>query len=151
VGPLLARGGTNTATLVQNALNTWVPDYDLVLVILNEPGFGGCGGGGFQVVDAGSSWAVMRTSSGTAPAGSPTSIASPERTPVRSRRGSISRRNSNRANAQVAAVRQSGDAGPDGHQCTPATGICNRYNQGTPPAGWSNDQDVGLFEGASYQ
>ena len=32
------------------ALNTWVPDYDLVVVILNEPGFGGCGGGGFQIV-----------------------------------------------------------------------------------------------------
>jgi hypothetical protein len=29
--------GANTSTLVQNALNTWVPDYDLVLIILNDP------------------------------------------------------------------------------------------------------------------
>ena len=57
-------GGANTATLVQNALNTWVPDYDLVLVILNEPGFGGCGGGGFQIVTLGSNWTVMALPAG---------------------------------------------------------------------------------------
>ena len=51
--------GANTGTLVNDALNTWVPDVDLTLIILNEPGFGGCGGGGFQIVTLGSSWAVM--------------------------------------------------------------------------------------------
>src|SRR5476649_777759 len=39
-------GGPNTDTLVQNALNAWLPDYNLVLILLNNPGFGGCGGGG---------------------------------------------------------------------------------------------------------
>ena len=52
-------GGAGTGTKVQNALDTWVPDYDLVVIILNETGFGGCGGGGFQIVTLGSSWAVM--------------------------------------------------------------------------------------------
>ena len=52
-------GGAGTSTKVQNALNTWVPDYDLVVIILNNPGFGGCGGGGFQIVTLGSSWTVM--------------------------------------------------------------------------------------------
>ncbi len=47
-------GGAGTSTKVQNALNTWVPDYDLVVIILNEAGFGGCGGGGFQIVTLGS-------------------------------------------------------------------------------------------------
>src|SRR4029078_5665895 len=28
--------GANSATRIQNALNAWVPDYNLVLVILNE-------------------------------------------------------------------------------------------------------------------
>ena len=51
--------GAGTGAKVQNALNAWVPDYDLVVVILNEPGFGGCGGGGFQIVTLGSSAAVM--------------------------------------------------------------------------------------------
>ena len=36
-----------------------MPDYDLVVIILNEAGFGGCGGGGFQIVTLGSSSAVM--------------------------------------------------------------------------------------------
>jgi hypothetical protein len=49
-------GGANTGTLVDNALDTWVPDWDLVVIILNELGFGGCGGGGFQVVTLGSAW-----------------------------------------------------------------------------------------------
>src|SRR5712691_9284487 len=45
--------GANTGTLVQNALNTWVPDHDLVLIILNDTRYGGCGGGGFQIVPLG--------------------------------------------------------------------------------------------------
>ena len=52
-------GGASTSTKVQNALNAWVPDYDLVVIILNNPGFGGCGGGGFQIVTMGASWSVM--------------------------------------------------------------------------------------------
>src|SRR5207244_1250764 len=44
---------------VNNALNTWVPDRNFVLVILNEPGLGGCGGGGFQIVTLGSGWDTM--------------------------------------------------------------------------------------------
>ena len=60
VGALLARGRRgHRRQAVRHALDTWVPDYDLVVVILNEPGFGGCGGGGFQIVTLGSSWAVM--------------------------------------------------------------------------------------------
>ena len=34
-------GGAGTSTKVQNALNAWVPDYDLVVIILDNPGFGG--------------------------------------------------------------------------------------------------------------
>ena len=52
-------GGTNTGTLLQNALNTWVPDHDLVIVILNDPHYGGCGGGGMQIVPMGISWEVL--------------------------------------------------------------------------------------------
>ena len=52
-------GSASTSTLVQNALNTWVPDYDLVVVLLNEDGWGGCGGGGFQVVTLAGGWSVL--------------------------------------------------------------------------------------------
>src|SRR5919197_989039 len=51
--------GPNTSALVNNALSTWVPDYNLVQVILNNPGFGGCGGGGFQIVTLGIGWDVL--------------------------------------------------------------------------------------------
>ena len=47
--------GASTGALVNDALDTWVPDVDLTLIILNEASFGGCGGGGFQIVTLGSS------------------------------------------------------------------------------------------------
>ncbi|HKR48554.1 MAG TPA: M64 family metallopeptidase [Pseudonocardiaceae bacterium] len=51
--------GPNTETRLQAALTTWVPDYDFVLIVLNEPGFGGCGGGGRAHVTLGSDWTVI--------------------------------------------------------------------------------------------
>ena len=36
------------ATLVQNALNTWVPDYDLVLIILNDRASAAAGAAAFR-------------------------------------------------------------------------------------------------------
>src|SRR6266849_10236874 len=40
-------GGPNTSTLINDALNKWVPDHNLVLILLHNPGFGGFVGGGF--------------------------------------------------------------------------------------------------------
>jgi hypothetical protein len=52
-------GTASTGALVHAALNTWVPGYGLVVVILNNPGFGGCGGSGFQIVTLGIGWLVL--------------------------------------------------------------------------------------------
>lgn len=52
-------GSTDTAMLVQNALTTNVPNYTYVVVILNQDSYGGCGGGGFQVVPRGVTWPVL--------------------------------------------------------------------------------------------
>jgi len=52
-------GGANTSANVNAALSAWVPDYNLVVVILNTTGFGGCGGGGFQIVTKGVDWTVL--------------------------------------------------------------------------------------------
>lgn len=38
-------GGPNTDTRLNTILNNLTPGYDYVFVVLNEPGFGGCGGG----------------------------------------------------------------------------------------------------------
>jgi hypothetical protein len=52
-------GSATTETKIQNILAATVPNYDFVVVILNSPGFGGCGGGGRQVVTRGVGWQVM--------------------------------------------------------------------------------------------
>ena len=142
--------GANTSTLVQNALNTWVPDYDLVLIILNEAGFGGCGGGGFQIVTLGSSWTVMAHEFGHGAGGladeycQPGTYAGPEP-------GSVNlTANTNRATLKWRQFVNPATPVPTGSNATPGTGSCTGYNQGPVPAGWSNDQDAGLFEGGGY-
>ena len=138
-----SRAAPTPATKVQNALNTWVPDYDLVVIILNEPGCGGCGGGGFQIVTLGveldrhgarvrprhrrARRRVLREP-GTYTGGEPGASEPHDQHEPR--------------DAQVEAVRQPGDAGPDRHRlAAPAT------TPGAKPAGWSDSDDVGLFEG----
>jgi hypothetical protein len=144
-------GGANTGTLVQNALNTWVPDYDLVLIILNEPGFGGCGGGGFQIVTLGSDWTVMAHEFGHGTGGLADEYCQPG-TYTGPEPGAVDlTKNTNRATLKWKRFVNPATPIPTGVNATPGTGLCTGYNQGTPPAGWSNDQDVGLFEGASYR
>jgi IgA Peptidase M64 len=48
--------GPNTAALLAGALDKWVPDHTLVLVLLNNGGFGGCGGGGRATLPLGVTW-----------------------------------------------------------------------------------------------
>ncbi len=143
--------GANTADLVQDALDTWVPDYDLVVVILNEPGFGGCGGGGFQIVTSGASWAVMAhefghgtggladeyCKKGTYSGGEPSS---PNVTI-----------NTNRATLKWRQYVNPATPIPTGINANPGNGVCTNHNQGTKPASWSRDSDAGLFEGARYK
>lgn len=51
--------GANTSTAITNALTANVPNYNYWLVILNDDGFGGCGGGGAQTVTRSSGWPVV--------------------------------------------------------------------------------------------
>jgi hypothetical protein len=143
--------GANTGTLVQNALNTWVPDYDLVLIILNEAGFGGCGGGGFQIVTLGSSWTVMAHEFGHGTGGLADEYCQPG-TYSGSEPGQVDiTANTNRNTLKWRQFVNPATPIPTGINATAGTGICTGYNQGTQPPGWSSDQDVGLFEGASYK
>ena len=136
---------------MQNALDTWVPDYDLVLIILNEPGFGGCGGGGFQIVTLGSSWFVMAHEFGHGTGGLADEYCQPG-TYTGGEPGAVNlTKNTNRATLKWKRFVNPTTPVPTGVNATPGTGICTGYNQGMPPAGWSNDQDVGLFEGAQYR
>lgn len=143
-------GGATTGTRVTNALNTWVPDYDLVLIILNEPGFGGCGGGGFQVVTLGGSWEVMAHEFGHGTGNLADEYCQPG-TYSGGEPGAVNvTANSDRATLKWRRFVRPTTPVPTGINPNPGAGNCTGYNQGTPPSGWSSSQDVGLFEGAQY-
>lgn len=53
--------GPNAWTRINNTLNALVPGWDYVFIVLNEPGFGGCGGGNALAVTmsgGGAGWPV---------------------------------------------------------------------------------------------
>ena len=141
--------GANTGTLVQNALDTWVPDEDLVVIILNEPGFGGCGGGGFQIVTLGSSASVMAHEFGhgtgdladeycSRPGSYP--YGEPDRPNITI--------NTNRATLKWNQFVDPATPIPTGVAPANPTG-CTAWTVGAQPAGWSDSDDAGLFEGGS--
>ena len=142
MGALLARGGAGTGQKVQDALDTWVPDYDLVVVILNEAGFGGCGGGGFQIVTLGSSWAVMAHEFGHGTGNLADEYCARPGSYTGGEPGAPNLTiNTNRATLKWRQFVDPATPVPTG------TGACADYNAAPKPAGWSNSDDAGLFEG----
>jgi len=143
--------GPNTETKIQNALNTWVPDYDLVVIILNESGGGGCGGGGRQTITKGASWAVMAHEFGHGTGGLADEYCKKGKY-TGGEPGAVNvTANSNRATLKWRRFVNPTTPVPTGVNPSPGSGACTGYNQGTQPAGWSNSQNVGLFEGARYK
>jgi hypothetical protein len=135
-------GGAGTGQKVQNALTTWVPDYHLVVIILNEAGFGGCGGGGFQIVTLGSSWAVMAHEFGHGTGGLADEYCARPGTYTGGEPGAPNiTTNTNRATLKWRQFVDPATPVPTG------TGPCADYNVAPKPAGWSNSDDAGLFEG----
>ena len=135
-------GGPNTGSLVSNALQTWVPDYDLVLIILNNPGFGGCGGGGFQIVPLGVGWEVIAHEFGHGYGG-----LADEYCTSRVYSGGDPGAPNVTVNTNAATLKWNRFLSP----VTPVPtgkGSCAGYTEGvraTP--GWSDTHDAGLFEG----
>jgi IgA Peptidase M64/FG-GAP-like repeat len=134
--------GTNTSTRVANALNTWVPDYDLVLIILNDPRYGGCGGGGFQIVPLGVDWTVMAHEFGHGTGGLCDEYCADPGSYSGGEPGCVDLTiNTNRATLKWGNFVDPVTPLPTG------TGPCAGYTAAPRPANWSDDQDVGLFEG----
>lgn len=134
--------GQNSETLIQQALNRWVDDVDNVLIVLNNPGFGGCGGGGRAHVTLGVGWDVIAHEFGHGIAG-----LSDEYTAVSTAYtgGEQGWRNlttiTDRATTKWARFIAATTPLPTG------VGAGAAYNQGTRPATWSSNHDAGLFEG----
>ncbi|MDF2189034.1 M64 family metallopeptidase [Paraflavitalea sp. CAU 1676] len=134
-------GTATTGTLVNAALTTWVPDYDLVVVILNNPNYGGCGGGGFQIIPRGVTWPVLAHEFGHGTGGladeycTSRVYSGPE--PGVANLTTNTNRNTLKWKKFVAPATPV----PTG------TGNCAGYTGGVKPPGWSDAHDAGLFEG----
>lgn len=134
-------GSADTGARVNAALETWVPDYDLVVVILNNAGFGGCGGGGFQIVTMGAAWQVMAHEFGHGTGGLADEYCTPN-TYSGGEPGAINLTiNTNRSTLKWRSYVNPGTPVPTG------TGNCAGFTAGARPAGWSDSDDAGLFEG----
>jgi IgA Peptidase M64/FG-GAP-like repeat len=133
--------GPNSGTLIQNALDAWVPDDSFVLIVLNTMGFGGCGGGGRAHVTLGSGWDVIAHEFGHGLGGlADEYCVDGAYVPGGSEPVNLT------ANSNPATTKWRNFISPPTPIPT-GLGNCAGYNQGTKPAGWSDDQSVGLFEG----
>jgi hypothetical protein len=131
----------HTEIKVRNALDTWVPDRNLVVVILNETGWGGCGGGGFQIVTLAVGWAGLAHEFGHGTGGLADEYCNG---------GVHTGGEPGEVNVTINTDRSTLKWKRYIDPVTPiptGIGICANYNQGVRPPGWSDDQDVGLFEG----
>jgi len=133
--------GANSGTLIQNALNTWVPDYNLVLILLNNPGFGGCGGGGQAVLPLGVTWDTIAHEFGHALGGF-----GDEYCVSGAYAGGEPGAPDLTIDLNRATVKWDNFIDP----ATPiptGTGTCSGYTAGPRPASWDDNQSVGVFEG----
>jgi hypothetical protein len=133
--------GTNTETLLQAALKKWVPDFNEVLVVLNNPNYGGCGGGGRAHVPMGVGWEVIAHEFGHGIGGF-------------SDEYSVAGAYTGSEQGWVNLTTITDRATTKWHQfIAPSTplptgvGPAANYNQGPRPADWDSNTDVGLFEG----
>lgn len=133
--------GSDTESRLQAALDQWVPDYNFVLIVLNTPRFGGCGGGGRAHVTLGVGWDTVAHEFGHGLGGlaDEYSVA-----------GDYTSGEPREVNATIdtnrATTKWSNFIAP-ATQVPTGLGAGAGYNQGVAPAGWHSDQDVGVFEG----
>ena len=134
--------GTDAA--IKAALKKWVPDSQLVLIVLNTMGFGGCGGGGRSHVTLGSDWSVIAHEFGHGLGGlADEYCVDGAYTGTDGALAVDLTTNTNRATTKWHKFIAPSTPVPTG------VGDCAGYNQGTRPAGWDSNQDVGLFEGGN--
>ena len=134
--------GTNTEQRIKAAINKWVPDANNVLVVLNEPGFGGCGGGGRAHVPLGVDWDVIAHEFGHGIGGFADEY-SDHGNYTGGEQGWINLTTiTDRATTKWQPVHRADDAAADRRRGRPPT---TTRASGRPT--WSSNFDAGLFEG----
>jgi IgA Peptidase M64/FG-GAP-like repeat len=132
----------DSESLLNAALHKWVPDYNFVLVVLNTTGYGGCGGDGRAHVTIGDDWTTIAHEFGHGLGGLADEYCVSGSYSGSKEPGSVDLTiDTDRSTMKWGRFVDPGTPLPTG------TGACAGYNQGTPPAGWDDNQDVGLFEG----
>lgn len=135
--------GANTEARITNALKKWVPDYNFVLIVLNEANGGGCGGGGRAHVTLGESWPTIAHELGHGVGGFGDEYCV-DGNYADGEPGVVDLTiNTDRATLKWRQFVAPTTPIPTG------TGSCVGYNQGTKPANWDDNQDVGTFEGGN--
>ena len=120
-----------------------MPDYNFVLIVLNEANGGGCGGGGRAHVTLGESWPTIAHELGHGVGGFGDEYCV-DGNYASSEPGVVDLTiNTNRATLKWRQFVAPTTPIPTGK------GSCVGYNQGTKPASWDNNQDVGTFEGGN--
>jgi hypothetical protein len=133
--------GTDTEARIQAALNKWVPDWNELLVVLNNPNYGGCGGGGRAHVPMGVNWTVIAHEFGHGIGGFADEY-SAGGAYTGGEQGWINLTTiTDRATTKWANLIAPSTPLPTG------TGPAANYNNGPRPAGWNSNTDAGLFEG----
>jgi hypothetical protein len=133
--------GPNTETLLQAAINKWVPDANEILVVLNNPNYGGCGGGGRAHVPMGVDWTVIAHEFGHGIGGFADEY---------SVTGNYTGAEQGWINLTTITDRGTTKWRQFIAPSTPlptGVGSAANYNQGTRPSSWSSNFDAGLFEG----
>ncbi|AEU37157.1 Peptidase M64, IgA [Granulicella mallensis] len=132
--------GPNTAKLLTDLLNQWVPDYRLIFLLLNNPGFGGSGGGGRLTLPLGVTWSTVAHECGHALG----ALADEYHLENEAYTGSEPSQpnvtiNTDRTKLKWASYVATTTPVPTGN------------DDYTPPKpkGWDDNQDVGLFQGGS--
>ncbi len=130
--------GPQTAARLARALSIWVPDHREVIVLLNNPGFGGCGGGGVATLPLGVTWSTFAHELGHALGG----LGDEYHADNQAYKGDEPPEPNLTKNTNRHTLRWAGDINA-------STPIPTGGDDYTPPkpAGWNDSQDVGLFEG----
>jgi hypothetical protein len=126
---------------IDDVLNSRVPDWDYVVIILNNPGFGGCGGGGFAVVPLGVGADVVSHEFGHSIGGLADEYCQSPNAYTGGEPGA--------PNLTIATSRTSLKWRRFVARTTPiptAQGACVNFGAGRP-VDWSGSDDAGLFEG----
>ena len=133
--------GPNSDSRLKAAVAKWVPDANVILVVLNNPGFGGCGGSGRAHVTMGVGWDVIAHEFGHGIGGFEDEY---------SVTGAYTGGEQGWINLTTITDRATTKWRRFIAPTTPlptGVGPAANYNQGPRPPGWDSNTDAGLFEG----